>query len=321
MIGQPNGGMRPPGPHGLLPGGPVGRPPGTLGLASVVLMAPVAVAKAVVKSTTMPEPTRTSTTLQARAVTWDLFKKDPVPTQVTQGELATCPIAAILAAMAHTAWGKGRIRDLVSEVQAKGAVETVLSKATLKQLTRKDIDEQPQPPKIVSDRYFTVKIKDPPVEVSDVLYVGYTDGSELDPVYMQQRPLANPRAAAEVLWPAVIEKAYAAQIGDYETLDNYGPGGTPSGAYWEVLAGSKPQVLAIGPKTDVSKIKAIAVAAAKSPAIGATRATATKVLSEHGFAILGMAGAKIDLYDPHGQEVKLSLDDFLTEFEQILYKA
>jgi hypothetical protein len=90
-----------------------GRQPGPLGFASIFLAAPLAT-QALVKSMSMPPPMHTGTTMQASAVTWPLYAGDLVQTQVRQGELATCPVAAILAALAHTAWGKKRIKDLLA---------------------------------------------------------------------------------------------------------------------------------------------------------------------------------------------------------------
>ena len=39
----------------------------------------------------------------------------------------------------------------------------------------------------------------------------------------------------------------------------------------------------------------------------------------HGFAVLGMKGSEIELYDPHAKTVHLSLEDFRDNFQSILF--
>ncbi len=77
---------RVPGPLGPSPGGVAGRIPGPLRFASIVFMAPAAVAKAV-KTTTMPPPTNDQDNKDVHEVTWPLFnpsKKVPAFSEVKQ---------------------------------------------------------------------------------------------------------------------------------------------------------------------------------------------------------------------------------------------
>lgn len=315
------GRVRVPGPIGLLPGGTSGRLPGPLAPWFPVTERMLRLLGRVMKMTTMPPPSITSRTLEARKVAWSLYSGEPDTTQVRQGELATCPIAAILAAFAHTSWGRERIQKLLGEHHSPGGVKTTLTDAAMTRFKREDPDDRPQSKEVISDRYFTVKIKDPPIEVSDVFYVEYTDRTFLDPIYMQHRPMKSPEKAPEVLWPAVVEKAYAAMIGDYEKLDDYGPKGTKVDVYWTVLAGSKPEIIGITAKTSLAEIRQAAESASNSPTIGASKEKTAKVLNEHGFAILGMQGGRIDLYDPHGNSVKLTLEEFRADFKLILRRG
>jgi hypothetical protein len=107
----------------------------------------------------------------------------------------------------------------------------------------------------------------------------------------------------------VIEKAFAAKIGNYEELDDDTK--HTVNEFWPILVGT-PQGFSIDKDTDLNKIKNAAKAATTIPTIGASRNDATAVLDHHGFAILGMQGSNIDLFDPHGKKVKISLEHFQT---------
>lgn len=64
----------------------------------------------------MPPPAAgSSTILQARSLGWDLAEDIPSERDVKQGELANRPVAAILAALAHTAGGRKRIDSMITE--------------------------------------------------------------------------------------------------------------------------------------------------------------------------------------------------------------
>jgi hypothetical protein len=199
-------------------------------------------------------------------------------------------------------------------------VETVLTDDTLARLKRKDPDDKAQAKTVTSKRYFKVRIKDPPVEVSDVLYVGYTDGTFYVPLCMQHRPPLKPETAAEVLWPAMIEKAFAVENGDYETLDVYGPGGKPVDAYWTPIVGSAPRRSVVDKNTSDKDIRSIAQAAAATPTPAASKTGAAAIDEEHGFAVRGMHGNRVRLYDPHGKTVTVSFADFRASFEMIYRK-
>ena len=86
--------------------------------------------------------------------------------------------------------------------------------------------------------------------------------------------------------------------------------------FWKILVGAEPQVLSIDENTDLSKISAIAKAATQVPAIGASKTGFTPM--PHGFAILGIQGSKIQLYNPHGEKLSQSLEDFRKNFNYIL---
>src|ERR1700733_9846271 len=97
------GGARSPGPLGRFEGTLGGRIPGPLDFQQVDLGKSKAATKAG-KDRPMPPPAAgSSTIIQARSIGWDLAKDTPSERDVKQGALANCPVAAILAALAHTA--------------------------------------------------------------------------------------------------------------------------------------------------------------------------------------------------------------------------
>src|SRR5258707_6346115 len=305
-----------PGPIGIKPGTLGGRVPGPLGaripdpLQFKKMDLSSSATKAVAKTLAMPDPTQKSKTmLLARAVDWNLAKASPLTEDIKQGELGTCPIGSILAALANTPTGKNRINNLITEYTG-AAVKTTFSKDILHTLTSRfggDPDYRPPKKEILSKRYFSVKL-DSPVEVSDVFYVRYTDGSDVDMVFM-----GSPK---EALWPCVIEKAFAAKIGNYDDIDDESK--HSANEFWTVLVGAPQQVLSIDDKTDLNKISAIAKPAARAPAISASKEDATLVFPDHGFAILGIEGSNIRLYNPHGKKESVSLTEFRQNFKNIL---
>jgi hypothetical protein len=305
-----------PGPIGGAPDGLGGRFPGPIGARfpdpfyfKTVDLSSTAT-KAAAKTFEMPAPAGgTNTILLARAVDWDLSKDSPLTEDIKQGEVGTCPIAAILAAMANTPTGKIRINSLITEY-TRVPIKTTFSKEILDFLNnRLKVDRDNKPPKkeILSKRYFSVNLSSP-VEVSDVFYIKYTDGSDVEMVYTGSNK--------DALWPAVIEKAFAVQFGSYEELGIETK--HSANEYWNILVGAPPQVLAIDKKSDLGKISAIAKAAGQVPAIGASKDDATLILNDHGFAILGIQGSKLQLYDPEGHKESISLEDFRHEFKAIL---
>jgi len=302
------GTARTPGPISIDPERVGGRIPGPLRFEHIDLSK--SATKATAKTDPMPPPAGGSDTIiTARAVDWNLSGKSPITEDVKQGELATCPIGAILAALAHTASGKLRINNLIKEFVGV-PVKTTFSRETLDMIAARkkgDPDYRAQEKEIVSKRYFTVAL-DSPQDVSDVFYVKYTDGTDVEMVYM-----GSPN---DVLWPCVIEKAYAKKIGSYEELDDDSKHTVEE--FWTNLVGSKPQGFAVDKNTDLSKIREAASNASRIPTISASRDDATKVLLHHGFAILGMKGADVVLlYNPHGKKEQVTLTEFRDNFQLI----
>ena len=310
MTIQYKGSARTPGPLGIAPGTLGGRIPGPLRFEHVDLSKSTAT-QAAAKTLAMPGPAKgSSTIIRARAVGWNLSKDSPLPEDVKQGELAVCPIAAILAALAHTTSGKRRINNLITEYTGTSIKTTFAGDVleTLASKTKDDPDYRPPEKVINSNRYFGVTL-DSRIEVSNVFYIKYTDGADVDMVYM-----GSPN---EALWPCVIEKAFASKIGSYDELDDDSK--HTVNEFWSILVGRPPQGFSIDEKTDLEKIRDAAKAATVVPTVGASRDDATGVTNHHGFAILGMQASNIELFDPHGKKVKLSLADLRKNFQSIFF--
>ena len=289
-----------PGPIGNSTAGAGARVPGPLGF-QVVVMTPVAVAQ--VKALKMPPPASGDEKYYAHSFGSNLFNKGgPVVADVQQGNLAICPIAAILAALAHTASGKKRLAGMVAEHSA--VVETDLTGVSKLETPEK---------KIITKRYFTVTLGKT-FEVSDVLYTDDADRN-WSPIYM--------KSPTDALWACMIEKAFAVQMGSYQELDREG---VTVNHFWKILLGADPQGIKVDDNTDLSRIKSIASAAAKVPTIGASRDdpqvethSRGKVASWHGYAVLGVRGSNIELYDPHRKKLELSLAEFRSFFQALFF--
>jgi hypothetical protein len=303
------GAARSPGPLGRLEGVLGGRIPGPLDFQQVDLGKSQTATKAV-KELAMPPPAAgSSTIIQARSIGWDLAKDTPSERDVKQGELANCPVAAILAAIAHTPGGRKRIDSLITEY-VNAQVKTTFSKEVLATLSAKmdDPDYKRPEKEILSKRYFSVNLGSS-IEVSDVFYVKYSDGSGVDMIYMD-----SPKRA---LWPCVIEKAYAVKIGSYDDLDDDTK--HTVNEFWAVLVGAKPDGFAINENTDLTKISTAAKAAGTIPTIAASKDDATKVTAHHGYAVMGIQGSTIELYNPYARTEKLSLTDFRSSFSAMFF--
>jgi hypothetical protein len=303
------GAARSPGPLGRFEGTLGGRTPGPLDFQQVDRGKSLAATKAI-KVLPMPPPAAgSSTIIQARSIGWDLGKDIPSERDVKQGELANCPVAAILAAMAHTAGGRKRIDSLISEY-VHTQVKTTFSKEVLAALSAKLYDPDYKRPEkeVFSKRYFKVNLGEV-FEVNDVFYVKNSDGSDVDMIYMD-----SPKKA---LWPCVIEKAYAVKIGSYDDLDDDTK--HTVNEFWTGLVGSKPDGFSIDQNTDFTKISAAAKAAGTIPTIAASKDDATKVTAHHGYAVMGIQGSTIELYNPYARTEKLSLTDFRSSFSAMFF--
>lgn len=290
--------VRLPGPLGSALEDIGGRLPGPLGFRHVFVAAPKAVGK-IAKTLKMPPPADDERTKKAHEVTFPLFNKGgPVTRDIQQGDLANCPIASILAALAHMESGRRRIQSLLAEHPA--AVVTDLSGVADK------LEEPPKDNTILSKRFFTVMLEKTSPEVSDVFYTDDADRN-WSLIYM--------RSPNDVLWPSVIEKGFAVQEGSYQKLNEQ----DKANVFWKILVGVDPKVLSIDSQTQLSTISAVAQNAHKVPAIGASRNDAQEVTPWHGFAVLGIQGTTIELYDPSSAKtLKMPLTKFRANFKAML---
>jgi len=309
------GGGRIPGSIGLSPTTWGGRIPGPLGFKHTDVKG--AATKAV-HTVQMPPPWYSSTILRIRKVPWKLSGGTPATGDVEQGGIPVCPIASILAALAHTGVGRKHLDDMVSEYTG-APVKTVVSDEILKrfddQLPTGDSDYRPddykpQDKEVVSSRYFKVPFWKG--EIHDTFYVEYADDDATKLVFM--------RSPNSVLWPAVIEKACAFVYGSYKEMGNYHK--HTVNEFWELLLGTKPQGFDVSTATSDAKIQQIANDAATVPTIAASAddTDRSKVTPFHGHAVMQMRGSTIELYDPAKvKTINLSMDEFRKNFKAVFY--
>jgi hypothetical protein len=246
-----------------------------------------------------------TTTKIARVVEWPLFgTSGPRVSDIAQGSLPNCPLPTILAAMANTASGRTRILQIVTE-HAETSITDLSGVAD-------DISDQTG--SLSSKRYFSVKLS----KVAEVTDVFYTDDADQgwNLLYMHASGNGNP-----VLWPAIIEKAYAMNLGGYAKLNEM-----QVNTVWKEGMGADPHGFSITPKTDVARIREQAEQASKRPVILASSADASieaaskqKVVRDHGYAVLGIEGNTIKLYNPWGEPVSLPVTDIPKFFQAMFY--
>jgi hypothetical protein len=273
-------------------------------------MAPGPVVAATAVQTIMPGPTKDQDSKDVHEVPWPLYNpktKGPALTDVKQApNIANCPVAAILAALAFTSVGRSYIQGMLSE--AAGNVVTDLSA-----IPSGTLSNPPQGNSIISKRSFTVKLPGGAVIVSDVLYTNDADRN-WSLFYMRD-------PSEQSIWAAIVEKALAVQLKGYENFDALG---LTANDFWEKVTGAKPSGIAIKEDTPLAKITEAAQNGARVPTIGASKPNGTdvKVVTEfHGFAVLGVESGKIKLYDPaKAKTLLITPADFRHDFEAILYR-
>lgn len=312
MIDQPKGGARIPGPLGASPGSLGGRVPGPVGRTlwdKKTQAAQGAVTKAV-KTTVMPLPTNDHDNKDVHPVAFALYnskKKGPAFDDIKQApSIANCPVASILAALASTSVGRDFIQGIVTETSA--SVDTDLSG-----IPPNTLSNPPTGNTIRSSRYFTVTLGRDSIEVSDVLYTDDHDRG-WSPLYLR-----DPND--EALWGSVIEKALAVQLKSYENFDAVD---IKANAFWKMITGVDPGVIEIKADTPFSTITVAAKAATSVPSIAASKPVLPeggKVSPFHGFAMLGVQGSDLVLYDPaKATKIVVSLGEFREKFLAILFR-
>lgn len=118
------------------------------------------------------------------------------------------------------------------------------------------------------------------------------------------------------LWSAIIEVAYSKLKCGYEKINGFsGPLVNPfldeySAVKWTIL----------DPANNKAAIKKACKRAGKRAAFIATRSAGTKILTFwHGYAVLGMSGAKVELWDSlQGKAKEIEFKDLLTEVQAVI---
>jgi hypothetical protein len=235
--------------------------------------------------------------------------------QVQQAsDIANCPVAALLAAMAFTSVGRGMIQGMVAPTT--GAVRTDLSK-----LPADTLSNPPPAPYLDSQRFFTVKLATGPVETSDVLYTNDGDRDSWSILYLH-----DPNRQS--IWASIIEKALAQSLKSYQ---EFNVTKLQTNDFWHIITGVWPGVLSIDggtPDSDIvnaakNSVNKPSIAASKDdlPIVAGSKADVDKVTSFHGHAMIGVQGPKIKLYDPaKATELQVTPAEFKRTMKAIVYQ-
>src|SRR4029077_11074768 len=160
---------------------------------------------------------------------------------------------------------------------------------------------------LTSNRWFTVTFKDKSIDVSDVLY---HDDSDRNPNLMYMTTPNGDRA----LWGAIVEVAYAKLKGSYQ---NIGGGNVTVNTFVDEFSAVKWTILV--PAKDKAPIKKACKDAGNRAAFIATKSESTKILTSwHGYAVLGMSGKSVKLWDPGHGKAEIEFKDLLTEVQAVI---
>jgi hypothetical protein len=255
----------------------------------------------------MPPPANDNETKVLREVTFPLFGTSGVPAleEVKQSpSLANCPVAAILAAHAFTPVGRTLIQGMIATTT--GPVLTDIS------AVKGELTNPPAGDTIPSNRFFTVALPNGPQEVSDVFY---TDDADQN---FSLRYLNDPSDGS--LWGAVIEKALAVELGSYENFDALN---LSANDFWQRITGVPPAGFPITAATPPSDILNAAQQSVTRPTLAASKDVVPpgSIVTEfHGYAMIGVQGGRIHLYDPAKTEkILLTPAEFIANFQAILH--
>lgn len=256
----------------------------------------------------MPKPASDNKSKCIRQCSWKLFGKTPQVHDVQQQTLMNCSLAGLLAALANTRSGQHFLQTRIKTHKANvetdfSGVATHLSAYCPKKLSRSPLKTK---------RYFAVSIEKKILKVSDALYTN--EGAQAWLLIYMTSP-------KKVLWPIIIEKAYAKKVGDYGELDAaYAQHPISANDFWAQFCGSTPKVLSINSNTKRSQIRSIAKKAQSVPTVAVSKRSAPQVTGWHTFAILKLSQSKIKLYDPiSAKEITLSDVAFRSNFKFALY--
>jgi hypothetical protein len=241
----------------------------------------------------------------------------PRTTDVVQGEIANCPIAALMVAMAHA-----RPANL-SQILGQHHPGPLLSKRRDEEIFR-----------YWSDAYY------------DVVFPGRATATRITPfVYYDDGQVKYASTPSGPGWPSYIEKAYAVfksgggqggSGGSYNRLNEKTSLTDPPGlgeVMQELIGGFDVLDFKGNQFIDARRnarpmtaadIAAVAGRAGRRPTVapsisnGAERFGSPAVISSHGYAVLGYAAGKVRLQNPHGgPEQMISAANFRHAFQGI----
>lgn len=265
-------------------------------------------------SLTEPEPSSQTRGVRLRETAQVNVPLNARPNDVVQGNLAGCPIVAMLVALAHTR--TARLNAMLGAPQAGD----VFSKRR-------------------RDRIYTFWTR----FYYDVTFPGRATATRISGVlYHQDRNVVYARLPGGAGWPSLLEKAYAVWRGgnSYDRLDLRSTRNVPDGGDVVCdLAGRHDMADISGShlytnvdctnRTSASDralrnadILAMAGRASRRPTIAASRSVnpGHGIVANHAYAVLGRNRGNLRLRNPHGgagANVTISRANFMTAFQAV----
>jgi hypothetical protein len=123
------------------------------------------------------------------------------------------------------------------------------------------------------------------------------------------------------LWPLVVEKAYAEWKGGYEMID----GGWPAQTFNELTGRDATEIFwGVPPSAQEQQLRLQELQTALAnddPIAVGMRAGFNGIDGNHAYSLRNIEGDQVHLYNPHGSDVVVSLDEFYDNCFNVAYTS
>ncbi len=249
---------------------------------------------------------------------------------VNQGQVANCPVTAVLAAMARTK--PNDLKGMIAKITGQAYTYTPQFQAP------------PAPPSF--SHFFKVTFPgSSPIVVSPLLYKVPRPAQSTDPAEIMYAH--SPGSPSVASWVSLMEKAYVIkkdsnpkpQDKSYDALDNRGKGLNPldvmndiAGSGAEYVVDPKESNATVVHPWTAAELQKVLARATTVPTIAASRSDqkdigTLPILTHHDYAVVGMTQGKVQLYNchelPDSDKTKnpaLTITEFMKAFLMVVMK-